>query len=96
MYVLVTYDVRTADSEGHRRLRRVAKTCLNYGQRVQDSVFELKVDPTQWTKCKLQLLELIDPAVDSLRFYFLGANWKRRVEHVGAKPSFDVDGPLIV
>ncbi|HEX3944008.1 MAG TPA: CRISPR-associated endonuclease Cas2 [Rhizomicrobium sp.] len=95
MYVLVAYDVRVSDSKGRRRLRQVAKTCLDYGQRVQNSVFELKVDPAQWTACKLRLLELIDPTVDSLRFYFLGANWKRRVEHVGAKPGFDIDGPLI-
>lgn len=95
MYVLVTYDVRTADAAGRRRLRHVAKACLDYGQRVQNSVFELKVDPGQWTECKLRLLGLIDPAFDSLRFYYLGANWKRRVEHAGAKPGFDIDGPLI-
>lgn len=95
MYVLVTYDVSTVDAEGRRRLRKVAKTCLNFGQRVQNSVFELKVDPAQWTACKLQLLEQIDPNVDSVRFYFLGANWKRRVEHAGSKPGYDIDGPLI-
>ena len=95
MYVLVTYDVSTVDAEGRRRLRHVAKTCLNFGQRVQNSVFELKVDPGQWTECKLRLMEIIDPGVDSLRFYYLGANWRRRVEHAGAKPGYDVDGPLI-
>jgi len=95
MYVLVTYDVRTVDAKGRRRLRLVAKTCLNYGQRVQNSVFELKVEPAQWTACKLTLMEQIDPVVDSLRFYYLGANWKRRVEHAGAKLGYDVDGPLI-
>lgn len=95
MYVLVTYDVSTFDAEGRRRLRRVAKTCLDYGQRVQNSVFELKVDPAQWTACRLKLTEIIDPKTDSLRFYHLGANWKRRVEHVGAEPGYDVDGPLI-
>jgi CRISPR-associated protein Cas2 len=96
MYVLVTYDVSTVDAAGRRRLRHVAKTCLDFGQRVQNSVFELKVDPGQWAECKQRLLNLIDPERDSLRFYYLGANWKRRVEHAGAKPSYDVDGPLIV
>ncbi|HEX3998244.1 MAG TPA: CRISPR-associated endonuclease Cas2 [Pirellulales bacterium] len=95
MYVLVTYDVGTTTPEGRRRLRQVAKTCLNFGQRVQNSVFELKVDPARWTQCRLQLVGLIDEATDSLRFYFLGANWHRRVEHVGAKASHDIDGPLI-
>ena len=95
MYVLVTYDVNTETPEGRRRLRKIAKTCLDWGQRVQQSVFELKVDPAQWAKCKQQLFDLMDPDVDSLRFYYLGANWQRRVEHAGAKPSLDVDGPLI-
>lgn len=96
MYVLVTYDVSTATAEGRRRLRRVAKTCLDYGQRVQKSVFELKVDPAQWAACRLKLAEIIDPQTDSLRFYFLGANWKRHVEHAGANPGYDVEGPLII
>jgi CRISPR-associated protein Cas2 len=95
MYVLVIYDVSTVTKEGRRRLSKVAKTCLDYGQRVQNSVFEMKVDPAQWTQCKSRLTEQIDPSTDSLRFYFLGSNWQRRVEHVGAKASYDVDGPLI-
>lgn len=95
MYVLVTYDVRTSSPGGQKRLRRVAKTCLDYGQRVQNSVFELLVDPGQWARCKAELCEIADPADDSLRFYYLGANWKKRVEHWGAKPSIDLDGPLI-
>lgn len=95
MYVLVTYDVSTIDIKGRRRLRQVAKVCLDFGQRVQDSVFELKVEPAQWTECRMRLLERIDPAQDSLRFYFLGANWQRRVEHVGIQKGFDIDGPLI-
>lgn len=95
MYVLVTYDVSTVTPEGRRRLRQVAKTCLDYGQRVQNSVFELKVDPGQWTTCRLRLEELIDKETDSLRYYFLGANWNRRVEHFGAGPAYDIDGPLI-
>ncbi len=96
MMVLVTYDVSTESGEGRRRLRRVARVCLNYGQRVQNSVFECAVDPAQFTRLKACLLEEIDAAVDSLRFYFLGSNWRNRVEHVGAKPSIDPDGPLIV
>lgn len=96
MYVLVTYDIATDTTEGRRRLRRAAKACLDYGQRVQNSVFEMKVDPAQWTACRDRLLSTINAETDSLRFYFLGSNWQRRVEHHGAKPSFDVDGPLIV
>ncbi|HUO08985.1 MAG TPA: CRISPR-associated endonuclease Cas2 [Phycisphaerae bacterium] len=96
MMVLVTYDVATTTPEGLRRLSRVAKTCLDFGQRVQNSVFECQVDPTQWAKLKLRLLDLYSPEEDSLRFYFLGKNWGRRVEHVGAKPATDLNGPLIV
>ena len=96
MYVIVTYDVATTTKEGRRRLRRIAKVCLDYGQRVQNSVFELKVDPAQWTECKQKLLSEMNPDEDSLRFYFLGSNWKRKVEHIGTKPSLDVDGPLII
>jgi len=96
MYVLVTYDVATVTPEGKRRLRHIAKTCLDFGQRVQNSVFEMKVDPAQWTDCKNRLEAIINPDEDSLRYYYLGANWKRRVEHIGSKPGYDVDGPLIV
>lgn len=96
MYVLVTYDVSTITKEGRRRLSRVAKACLDYGQRVQNSVFEMKVDPAQWTQCKDRLIHEIDATTDSLRFYYLGANWQKRVEHVGAKETYDIDGPLIV
>ena len=95
MYVLVTYDVATTTPEGRRRLRRVAKTCLDFGQRVQHSVFELKVDPAQWAECKMRLCREAEETEDSLRFYFLGNNWRRRVEHWGAKPGMDIDGPLI-
>lgn len=95
MYVLVTYDVSTMTPAGKRRLSRVAKICLDYGQRVQNSVFEMKVDPAQWTACKDRLTQTIEPKEDSLRFYYLGANWKRRVEHQGVKAGYDVDGPLI-
>ena len=96
MMVLVTYDVNTEDKEGRRRLRRVAKVCQNYGQRVQFSVFECVVDPAQWAKFKNKLEREINTNHDSLRYYYLGSNWRRRVEHVGAKKSYDPEGPLIV
>ena len=96
MYVIVTYDVSTTGSEGRRRLRRVAKACESFGQRVQNSVFECLVDPEQWTRLKLRLLEETELKKDSLRFYYLGSNWKRRVEHHGTKPGVSLDGPLLV
>lgn len=96
MLVVVSYDVNTETPAGRRRLRRVAKACLDYGQRVQFSVFECLVDPAQWTRLKARLLAEIDADKDSLRFYFLGANWRKRVEHVGAKEAVDPEGPLIV
>lgn len=96
MMVLVTYDVATSTEGGARRLRKVAKACLDLGQRVQFSVFEIEVDPAQWTALKARLERIIDPETDSLRYYFLGANWQRRVQHVGAKPATDLHGTLIV
>ncbi len=96
MLVLVTYDVRTDTAEGRTRLRRVAKVCENYGQRVQNSVFECLIDPAQLASLRHRLLQAIDADEDSLRFYFLGSNWKKRVEHVGAKVAYDPEGPLIV
>ncbi|NLD38375.1 MAG: CRISPR-associated endonuclease Cas2 [Desulfatiglans sp.] len=96
MLVVVCYDVDTTDPEGPRRLRRVAKTCKDYGQRVQFSVFECQVDPAQWTALKQKLIDKIDESTDSLRFYFLGANWRNRVEQVGLKKSYDPDEPMIV
>lgn len=96
MMVLVSYDVALTDKSGARRLRRVSKACKDYGQRVQYSVFECILDPAQWVKFRNRLISEIDKEQDSLRFYFLGANWKRRIEHVGAKESFDQTGPLIV
>jgi len=95
MLVLVTYDVSTTTPAGQRRLRQVAKICQEYGQRVQNSVFECLVDPAMWVALKARLEREIDPTTDSLRYYLLGSNWKRRVEHVGAKPSYDPEGPLI-
>jgi len=96
MLVLVTYDVNTETAAGRKRLRRVARTCENCGQRVQFSVFECLVDPAQWSALRARLIDEIDETQDSLRFYFLGSNWKRRVEHVGAKPGYDPEGPLII
>lgn len=94
MMVLVSYDVCTIDNAGKTRLRRVAKACLDYGQRVQNSVFECTVDPAQWTALKQRLTDLVEPETDSLRFYLLGSNWQHKVEHVGAKPVVDFDAPL--
>jgi CRISPR-associated protein Cas2 len=94
--VLVTYDVNTAEGGGVKRLRRIAKTCQDFGQRVQFSVFEIEVDPGQWTLLKSRLESIIDRQRDSLRYYYLGANWQKRVEHVGAKPTADLNGPIIV
>lgn len=96
MFVLVSYDVSTTDTKGSRRLNRVAKACKDYGQRVQYSVFECIVDPGQWAVLKDRLIKEIDDKKDSLRFYYLGSNWRRRVEHVGAKKTIDQEGPLIV
>jgi CRISPR-associated protein Cas2 len=94
--VLISYDVVTTTPAGRRRLRRVAKACQDWGQRVQFSVFECELQPAQWTVLRARLLAEIDPEADSLRFYFLGANWRRRIEHAGAKPAYDPEGPLIV
>lgn len=95
MMVLVSYDIRTTTREGERRLRRIAKTCQDYGQRVQFSVFEIEVEPAQWVNLQRQLCDLIDPTTDSLRIYHLGKNWQHRVEHVGAKPALDLNDPLV-
>lgn len=95
MFVLVAYDVATTTKEGRNRLRHVAKVCVSFGQRVQNSVFECQIDPTQWTRLKLRLLDLYKPEEDSLRFYFLGSNWRHRVEHHGTKPSTDLEDVLI-
>jgi CRISPR-associated protein Cas2 len=93
--VLITYDVNTETDAGKKRLRKVAKQCQNYGQRVQNSVFECLIDAGQMKQLKHRLTELIEPGKDSLRFYYLGNEWRNRVEHIGAKPSLDLEGPLI-
>ncbi|MGK0550860.1 CRISPR-associated endonuclease Cas2 [Enterococcus faecalis] len=95
MLVLITYDVATSTAGGSKRLRKVAKKCQDYGQRVQHSVFECVVDATELVRLKKELIDLIDENVDSLRFYQLGNRYKNKVEHLGAKESFNVEDPLI-
>lgn len=94
--VLVTYDVKLDNPGGKNRLRRVAKTCENYGQRVQYSVFECVVDPAKWTEFRHKLEKAINPREDSLRYYFLGSSWQKRVEHVGAKKSYDPETDTLI
>ena len=96
MMVLITYDVNVTSVTGKSRLRKVAKQCVNYGQRVQNSVFECLLDPTQFAELKHRLEQIINPEKDSLRYYFLGTNWKNRVEHVGTKAGYDPEGTLMV
>jgi len=96
MMVLIAYDVNTSDAGGRRRLRLVAKHCVNFGQRVQNSVFECLVDPVQFADLRMRLERVVDPELDSLRYYSLGDNWQKRVEHFGAKPAYDPTGPLVV
>ena len=96
MMTLVSYDVSTVDAAGRKRLRKVAKECVNYGQRVQNSVFEVDVDYGTFLKLKDRLMKIIDEEQDSLRLYYLGNNWKRRVEHIGAKETYDPEGSLIL
>ncbi len=96
MYVLITYDVATATDGGQRRLRRVAKTCLDYGQRVQNSVFECSLEPTQLVQLRQRLIDIVDLEEDSIRIYHLGRNWRARIDHYGTKGGFDIEGPLIV
>ena len=96
MMVLISYDVMVTSPGGQKRLRKVAKACTDFGQRVQYSVFECVIDPAQWVQLKNTLEKIIDVKTDSLRYYYLGANYQRRIEHVGAKPTYDVEGPLIV
>ena len=95
MMVLITYDVNTQDTSGRKRLRKIAKQCVNYGQRVQNSVFECVLDAAQCRQLQQILLEIMDERKDSLRFYYLGNQYKNKVEHIGAKPGFDVTEPLI-
>jgi len=96
MLVLITYDVSTETEGGKKRLRKVAKQCVNYGQRVQNSVFECILDAAKCREVQHKLEQIIDKEKDSLRFYYLGNNYKSKVEHVGAKESFDIEGTLII
>ena len=96
MLVLVSYDVSTVNKAGRRRLSRIAKTCLNYGQRVQNSVFECLVDPAQWTALRAELLQNYKSEEDSLRFYFLGKNWENKVEHHGTKETLNLEDDLLL
>lgn len=96
MMVLITYDVSVTTDAGKTRLRKVAKQCVNYGQRVQNSVFECLVEPATFAELRHRLESIIDPETDSLRYYFLGSNWKSRVEHAGAKTGYDPEGVLVL
>ena len=96
MLVLITYDVNTETAEGKRRLRQVAKLCTNYGQRVQNSVFECLINNARCEMLKNELIKVIDPSLDSLRFYYLGNNYREKVNHIGTKPSVDMEGFLMV
>lgn len=94
MMIVVSYDVSTTSPAGRKRLRKIAKACTNFGQRVQNSVFECHLDPTQWAMLRLRLLDLFESGEDSLRFYYLGSNWRGDVEHHGTKGTSDPDAPL--
>ena len=96
MLVVVSYDVNTTDQAGRRRLRRISKTCLDFGQRVQFSVFECEVTPAAWVTLRDQLIDEMEAEEDSLRFYFLGANSKNRIEHLGTKTPLDLEGTLLL
>ena len=94
MLTVITYDVNTEDAAGQRRLRKVAKHCVNYGQRVQNSVFECVADAATMAKIKAELIEIADLEKDSLRFYYLGNNYARKIEYFGAKASYEDEGFL--
>lgn len=95
MFVIIAYDVNTISPTGAKRLRHMAKACVNYGQRVQNSVFEMNIEYGTFLKLKDQLVGIMDENTDSLRFYYLGNNWKNKVEHIGAKASYDTEGVLL-
>lgn len=96
MLILITYDVNTQTADGRKRLRKVAKECVNYGQRVQNSVFECVMDSAKCRQVKNILENIMDKEKDSIRFYYLGDNYKNKVEHMGIKESYDIEGPLIL
>lgn len=96
MMVLITYDVNTEDAKGRRRLRQIAKQCVNYGQRVQNSVFECVLDAAQCQALQHKLLQIMDPDKDSLRFYYLGNKYQTKIEHFGTKETYEAEGVLMV
>ncbi|WP_455498974.1 CRISPR-associated endonuclease Cas2 [Coprobacter sp.] len=96
MHILITYDVETTTPEGKRRLQKVSKTCVNFGQRVQNSVFECSVTPAQYTELKLKLKEIIDKNKDNIRFYILGNNYDKKVEYIGILTAYNVESELII
>ena len=96
MFVIIAYDVNTSSDGGKKRLRKVAKECVNYGQRVQNSLFEINLDYGRFILLKDRLLKLIDEEKDSLRFYYLGDKWEKRIEHFGVKEGYDSEGVLII
>lgn len=96
MMVLITYDVETTTPAGRKRLRQIAKQCVNFGQRVQNSVFECLIDPARFTELRFRLEDIYNPETDSLRYYFLGNNYKNRIEHAGHKETYDPEGTLII
>lgn len=96
MLTLITYDVNTEDSAGRKRLRQIAKQCINYGQRVQCSVFECLLDPAQYRALQAKLCSTMDPEKDSLRFYRLGDHYKNKIEHFGCKTAYLPEDPLIL
>ena len=96
MMILITYDVNTEDTSGKKRLRKIAKQCVNYGQRVQNSVFECVMNPAQCKQLQHTLLSSMDAEKDSLRFYYLGSHYQTKIEHFGAKPSYEPEGLLMV
>ena len=96
MLVLITYDVNTEDPQGRKRLRQIAKQCVNYGQRVQNSVFECLLDAAQCRSLQAKLCTIMDPGKDSLRFYYLGNRYEKKIEHFGCKTSYDPEGPLLI
>ena len=95
MFVLITYDVNTQTAAGRTRLRRVAKECVNFGQRVQNSVFEINLEYGKFILLKDRLIQLIDPETDNLRFYYLGNNWRKRIEQFGVEQKYDSEGVLL-
>lgn len=96
MLVLITYDVNTEDAAGRKRLRQIAKQCVNYGQRVQNSVFECLLDPAQCRNLQAKLCKIMDPDKDSLRFYYLGNRYENKIEHFGTKPSYSPEDVLML